>query len=96
MHISRLRDQSYVTQPLSSDKTRLITVIYLSFAPPPSRKHVVGVQNKSVNNKYPHCLCEVVLKHVAQQKIGMLSIPIRFVCMCHTCVPEVVKTIEGH
>lgn len=69
MHISRIEDQSYVTQLFSSLLTRRdLSLLFISpplHACPPfplCRKHVVCVQNKRVNNK---CLfqCEIKTKN---------------------------------
>lgn len=113
MHISRPGDQSYVTQPFSSPLTRQdlsLLFISLSLAPsllPLSSEHVVCVQNKSVNNKYPHCVREFVLKHVAPLKNKNVNLKCRWLvlcacmcacaAMCHVCILAAIReAVKSH
>lgn len=103
MHISRAGDQSYVTQPSSSPLTRQdLSLLFISppspsLARPLSTKHVVCVQNKSVNNKYPaSCACDFAPEHVArvENKNVNLECPRhRLVCVC-VCVWTVCSRVS--
>lgn len=86
MHISRLGDQSYVTQPFSSPLTRQdLSLLFISALRPLPLGNMLSVCKTKVWIINTSIVCVGWTEAwcpTKKKKMGILSIPISFGCMC--------------